>query len=57
VQIAGAPARHVPDVAIIDYPPLFDLLDEPGYEGWVGCEYKPIGNTLDGLGWCRKQRR
>jgi hydroxypyruvate isomerase len=57
VQIAGAPARHEPDVGIIDYPPLFDLLDELGYEGWAGCEYKPIENTLDGLGWYRKQRR
>jgi hydroxypyruvate isomerase len=55
VQIAGAPDRHEPDVGHIDYPPLLDLLDELGYNGWVGCEYKPIGNTVDGLGWYRRR--
>jgi hydroxypyruvate isomerase len=55
VQIAGVPGRNEPNVGEIDYPYLFDLLDELGYDGWVGCEYKPLGNTLDGLGWYRRQ--
>lgn len=53
VQIAGNPGRHEPDVGEINYPYLFGVLDEIGYAGWVGCEYKPRGKTLDGLGWAR----
>jgi hydroxypyruvate isomerase len=38
-------------VGEINYPYLFALLDELGYEGWVGCEYRPRDGTLAGLGW------
>ncbi len=51
VQIAGVPGRHEPDVGEINYPYLFDLLDELGYQGWVGCEYRPQRDTLAGLRW------
>ncbi len=51
VQIAGVPGRHEPDVGEIDYPYLFDLLDTLGYDGWVGCEYRPLRGTRAGLGW------
>jgi 2-dehydrotetronate isomerase len=54
VQIAGAPERHEPDTGEIRYQYLFALLDEIGYDGWVGCEYRPAGTTLDGLGWFRQ---
>ena len=49
IQIAGVPERHEPDVGEVNYPYLFDLLDELGFEGWVGCEYRPKGDTLAGL--------
>lgn len=51
VQIAGVPERQEPDVGEINHPYLFDLLDRLGYQGWVGCEYFPAGQTEDGLGW------
>jgi hydroxypyruvate isomerase len=51
VQMAGVPGRHEPDVGEINYPYLFALLDELGYDGWVGCEYRPRNGTLEGLGW------
>ncbi len=51
VQIAGVPGRHEPSVGEINYPYLFALLDELGYDGWVGCEYRPRNGTLAGLGW------
>lgn len=51
VQIAGVPGRHEPDVGEINYPYLFALLDELGYDGWVGCEYRPRAGTVEGLGW------
>ncbi|HEX3952655.1 MAG TPA: 2-oxo-tetronate isomerase [Stellaceae bacterium] len=54
VQIAGTPGRHEPDVGEVNYPFLFDLFDEIGYAGWIGCEYRPKGDTLAGLGWAKK---
>lgn len=56
VQVAGVPGRHEPDVGEVNYPFLFDLLDELGYAGWVGCEYRPRGRTEDGLGWFQPYR-
>ncbi len=51
VQIAGVPGRNEPDRGEINYRFLLDLLDRLGYDGWVGCEYRPAAATLDGLGW------
>jgi hydroxypyruvate isomerase len=53
IQIAGVPDRHEPDLGEVNYPYLFELMDELGYGGWIGCEYRPAGDTLDGLGWAR----
>ncbi|VVE81554.1 2-oxo-tetronate isomerase [Pandoraea sputorum] len=53
VQVAGVPARHEPDTGEVNYPFLFRLLDELGYAGWVGCEYRPQGETRAGLGWLK----
>jgi hydroxypyruvate isomerase len=51
IQIAGVPERHEPDIGEVIYPYLFRLIDELGYDGWVGCEYRPRGATRAGLGW------
>jgi 2-dehydrotetronate isomerase len=58
-QIAGVPERHEPDVGEMNYPYLFDVIDSLGYQGWIGCEYKPRlggqpGGTSQGLGWLEK---
>jgi len=64
-QIAGVPERHEPDIGEINYPYLFDVIDEVskacGWQGWIGCEYKPRlggqpGGTSAGLGWLPKMR-
>ncbi len=54
IQIAGVPDRHEPDSGELDYAPLFTLIDESGYQGWVSCEYRPRGSTLEGLAWARE---
>jgi 2-dehydrotetronate isomerase len=54
VQIAGNPGRHEPDVGEINYPFLFDLFDELGYHGWIGCEYRPQAETKAGFGWAKR---
>jgi 2-dehydrotetronate isomerase len=53
IQIAGVPERNEPDTGEINYPYLFGLLDELGYDGWLGCEYRPKQGTVEGLGWLK----
>lgn len=51
VQLADNPGRHEPGTGEINYPFLFARLDRLGYDGWIGCEYKPATTTQEGLGW------
>jgi hydroxypyruvate isomerase len=53
VQIAAVPSRAEPDEGEIAYSAIFEALERLGYAGWVGCEYKPRGDTLEGLRWIR----
>jgi hydroxypyruvate isomerase len=53
VQIADTPGRHEPGTGEINYPFLFQHLDRIGYQGWIGCEYRPLTTTQAGLGWVR----
>ena len=54
IQLADNPGRNEPGTGEINYPFLFAHLDRIGYDGWIGCEYKPAGNTESGLGWLEK---
>jgi hydroxypyruvate isomerase len=60
IQIAGVPERHEPSVGELNFPYLFEVIDQVsascGWSGWVGCEYRPArgavaGATSQGLGW------
>ncbi|MFV9066462.1 HPr family phosphocarrier protein [Serratia fonticola] len=53
IQIASVPDRNEPDDGELNYPWLFAQLDKVGYQGWIGCEYKPRGETTVGLGWVK----
>lgn len=57
IQIASVPDRHEPVDGEVNYPHLFALLDELGYDGWVGCEYRPRKGTVEGLGWFTRPRQ
>jgi hydroxypyruvate isomerase len=57
IQIAGCPERHEPDTGEVRYEYLFRLVDEIGYAGWLGCEYRPAGKTTDGLRWLSSATR
>jgi hydroxypyruvate isomerase len=50
-QLADNPGRNEPGTGEINYRFLFGFLDSIGYDGWIGCEYRPKGNTVDGLSW------
>jgi hydroxypyruvate isomerase len=65
IQIAGVPQRHEPDLGELHHPYLFQVIDElsanGGWNGWVGCEYRPArgaqaGGTSAGLGWLKAWR-
>ncbi|MGL1834322.1 hydroxypyruvate isomerase [Rhodocyclaceae bacterium SMB388] len=51
MQLADNPGRHEPGSGEINYAFLFDLIDRSGYDGWIGCEYRPAGDTRAGLAW------
>jgi hydroxypyruvate isomerase len=51
IQLADNPGRFEPGTGEINYHNVFAQLNEMGYEGWIGCEYKPKAGTLEGLGW------
>ncbi|XP_010581032.1 PREDICTED: putative hydroxypyruvate isomerase [Haliaeetus leucocephalus] len=54
IQIAQVPGRHEPDSpGELNFPYIFELLESLGYTGYVGCEYAPKGDTMEGLGWLR----
>ena len=56
IQIAGVPDRHEPDLGELNYAWLFEEIDRLGYTGWIGCEYRPKGDTSEGLQWLRNWR-
>jgi 2-dehydrotetronate isomerase len=51
VQISDNPGRHEPGTGEISYGHIFEVIDASSYDGWVGAEYRPKGDTLAGLGW------
>ena len=53
MQLADTPGRHEPGTGEINYPFLFQHIDRIGYQGWIGCEYRPAAATEAGLGWLR----
>lgn len=54
IQIASVPDRHEPDSGELSLPYIFQVLEESGYDGWVGCEYRPRARTEDGLSWMHR---
>lgn len=53
IQIADNPGRNEPGTGEINYTFLFKHIDQIGYDGWIGCEYKPAAATAAGLGWAK----
>ncbi len=50
-QCAGPPDRGEPGLDPLDYRAVFKAIEETGYAGWIGCEYKPRAGTFAGLDW------
>jgi hydroxypyruvate isomerase len=54
VQIADCPGRHEPGTGSIDFAALFAALEQRGYAGWIGCEYRPSVSTVASLDWIKQ---
>jgi hydroxypyruvate isomerase len=51
MQLADVPGRHEPGTGEIGWEYVFRRISELGYAGWIGCEYAPLGDTVEGLNW------
>ncbi|WP_422371734.1 2-oxo-tetronate isomerase [Hoeflea sp.] len=56
IQIAAVPSRAEPGSGELNDFRILNALDDMGYEGFVGCEYRPAGSTLGGLEWIDRWR-
>src|SRR5262249_42571989 len=54
IQVSGVPGRCEPTTGELDDLYVFRTLARLGYSGIVGCEYKPVAGTLEGLGWLKR---
>jgi hydroxypyruvate isomerase len=57
VQIADVPGRHEPGSGQQPIPAFLAELDNGGYEGAVGLEYRPSAGTDAALAWLPRERR
>lgn len=53
IQFADTPGRHQPGTGEINFAGVFAAIEDLGYDGWLGAEYRPTGRTEDSLGWMR----
>lgn len=55
IQVAQVPDRNEPDtMGEIDYKYVFTLLEKLNYNDYIGLEYKPKTNSMDGLKWINR---
>lgn len=52
IQIAAVPSRAEPDEGEVDFRYFLKRVDESAYDGLVGLEYRPRGDTAEGLKAC-----
>lgn len=56
MQIADVPGRNEPGTGEIGWEYVFGRIDQLGYAGWIGCEYRPAGDTVAGLAWRQRYK-
>lgn len=57
IQVADPPGRHQPGTGELNFRTIFRTIDELGYEGAIGCEYRPLGGLEESLAWLPEVRR
>ena len=53
IQISDFPGRHEPGTGNIDFNEFYRILTERNYQGWLGCEYHPLKDTVSGLSFMK----
>jgi hydroxypyruvate isomerase len=53
IQFADCPGRGQPGTGQIDFDRIFSAISASNYAGWVGAEYRPVGNTTESLDWLK----
>lgn len=53
IQFADCPGRGEPGSGGVDFETLFGIIEAASYDGWVGAEYRPAGNTGISLDWLK----
>jgi len=56
IQFADCPGRGQPGTGHIDFDNVFSFIQNSAYQGWVGAEYMPAGNSASSLGWLKSRR-
>ena len=56
IQFADTPGRHEPGTGEINFPVVFEAIDEMGFDGYLAAEYHPAGATADSLSWLEPYR-
>lgn len=59
MQIAGVRERQQPYIGEVNYPYLFAPIEELGFDGWLGWEYRPfrvpsLAERRAACGGCRR---
>ncbi len=54
IQFSSLPGRNEPQHGEVNLPHVFEFIDRMGYDGWIGCEYKPHTDTMSGLSWAKR---
>lgn len=54
IQIADAPTRSEPGSGELHWPFIFRQLEQQGYRGWIGCEYRPLHHSSESFNWLRQ---
>jgi len=56
MQLADVPGRNEPGTGEIGWDYVLGRVDQLGYAGWIGCEYRPAGDTVAGLAWRQRYK-
>lgn len=52
VHVADVPGRHEPGTGELDYVNICEALIDTRYEGYVGCEFDPVGDDVRAVANC-----
>ncbi|WP_121741500.1 hydroxypyruvate isomerase family protein [Natronorubrum halophilum] len=49
IHVADVPGRHEPGTGELHYENVFEAIEETDYDGYVGCEFSPVGDPDEAM--------